>query len=169
MGHEHIDIELHQLGCKLVEAVVITLGPPIVDDNVLALLVSELAKARSQGVNLTSVLSVRENAKKADPVNFPGWLRCRRERPNQQGRRRSAAEQRDELAALHLRGHSITSSARASIDGGISSPSAFATIRLTTRSNLVGCSTGMSAGLVPRKILSTKSPPRLNWSRKLGP
>src|SRR5262249_23022255 len=110
MGHEHIDIEIHQLGCKLVEAVVITLGPPIVDDNVLALLVSELAKARSQGANLASVLSVRENAKKADPVNFPGWLRCRRERPNQQGRRRRAAEQRDERATPH----SITSSARAS-------------------------------------------------------
>src|SRR5262245_3901008 len=106
MGHEHIDIELHQLGCKLVEAVVITLGPPIVDDNVLALLVSELAKARSQGVNLASVLSVRENAKKADPVNFPGWLRCRRERPNQQGRRRRAAEQRDEIAPSHV-GHGL--------------------------------------------------------------
>jgi hypothetical protein len=27
--------------------------------------------------------------------------------------------------------------------------------RLTTRSNFVGCSTGMSAGFIPRKILST--------------
>src|SRR5262245_42439615 len=139
MGHEHIDIELHQLGCKLVEAVVITLGPPIVDDNVLALLVSELAKARSQGVNLASVLSVRENAKKADPVNFPGWLRCRRERPNQQGRRRSAAEQRDERAPPHIRVHSITSSARASSVGGTSRPSALAVLRLMINSTLVAC------------------------------
>src|SRR5262249_30680682 len=148
MGHEHIDIELHQLGCKLVEAVVITLGPPIVDDNVLALLVSELAKARSQGVNLASVLSVRENAKKADPVNFPGWLRCRRER---QGRRRSAAEQRDELAPLH----SMTSSASASNLSGISRPSALAVLRLMTSSYLVGACTGKSAGFSPFRIRST--------------
>ena len=33
--------------------------------------------------------------------------------------------------------------------GGTSRPSALAVIRLTTRSNLVGCSTGMSAGFVP--------------------
>ena len=85
MGYEHIDVELHQLGCELVEAVVSALGPPIVDDNVLALLVSELAKARSQGVNVASVLRVREHAKKADPVGLPGWLRARRERPRDRG------------------------------------------------------------------------------------
>jgi hypothetical protein len=44
--------------------------------------------------------------------------------------------------------------------GGTSRPSAFATIRLTTRSNLVGCSTGRSAGFAPRKISSIKSPAR---------
>src|SRR5215510_9914704 len=38
--------------------------------------------------------------------------------------------------------YSITSSARASRVGGISRPSALAVIRLTARSNLVGCSTG---------------------------
>jgi len=36
-----------------------------------------------------------------------------------------------------------------------SRPSALAVIRLMTRSNLVGCSTGKSAGFAPRKILST--------------
>src|SRR5262249_11975446 len=49
-------------------------------------------------------------------------------------RHRSAAEQRDELAASH----SITSSARANSDGGTSSPSAFAVLRLMTSSYLVG-------------------------------
>ena len=51
--------------------------------------------------------------------------------------------------------HSITSSARARSIGGISRPSAWAVVRLRTRSNLVGCSTGMSAGFAPRRILST--------------
>jgi hypothetical protein len=42
--------------------------------------------------------------------------------------------------------YSITSSARASRVGGTVRPSACAVIRFTTRSNLVGCSTGISAG-----------------------
>src|SRR5262249_2346846 len=61
-------------------------------------------------------------------------LRACRERP-----RRRAAEQRNELAALH----SITSSARASREGGTSRPSALAVLRLTTRSYLVGPCTGL--------------------------
>src|SRR5262249_38450025 len=65
-----------------------------------------------------------------------------------------AAEQRDELAAPH---HSITSSARASTVAGTARPSALAVTRLMTKSNLVGCSTGMSAGFAPRRILSTRS------------
>jgi len=47
--------------------------------------------------------------------------------------------------------YSITSSARASSDGGTVSPSALAVLRLITSSNLVGCSTGKSAGRVPRR------------------
>src|SRR5215831_11931857 len=59
-----------------------------------------------------------------------GLLRPRCDRP----RRRRAAEQRDELAPLHLRGHSITSSAMASTPGGIVMPSALAVLRLMTSS-----------------------------------
>src|SRR5262249_20365526 len=65
--------------------------------------------------------------------------------------------------------HSITSSARASSVGGISRPSAFAVVRFTTSSNLVGCSTGMSPGSAPRKIRSTKSAARRNRSLKFAP
>ena len=55
----------------------------------------------------------------------------------------------DELAAVH----SMTSSARARIDGGTVRPSALAVLRLTTSSNVVGCWTGRSAGLAPLRIL----------------
>ena len=48
--------------------------------------------------------------------------------------------------------YSITSSARASSVGGMSRPSALAVLRLMTSSNLVGCSTGKSAGFAPRRI-----------------
>jgi hypothetical protein len=51
--------------------------------------------------------------------------------------------------------YSITSSARASSVGGTSRPSALAVLRLITSSNLVGCTIGKSAGLVPFNILST--------------
>src|SRR3954451_23696597 len=67
------------------------------------------------------------------------------------------------------RTHSITSSARARSDGGTSRPSAFAVVRLMTRSILVGCSTGMSAGLVPRRTLSARAAVRRKRSGKFGP
>src|SRR5262249_37796750 len=57
----------------------------------------------------------------------------RRERP-----RRSAPEQRDERAPFHFPTHSITSSARASTDGGTSRPRALAALRLIASSYLVG-------------------------------
>ena len=43
-------------------------------------------------------------------------------------------------------------------------PSALATFMLTTSSNEVGCSTGMSAGLMPLCTLSTRSAERRCWS-----
>jgi hypothetical protein len=51
--------------------------------------------------------------------------------------------------------HSITSSAVASSEDGMSRPSAFAVLRLITKSNLVGCSTGRSEGFVPLRIRPT--------------
>src|SRR4051794_12273429 len=48
------------------------------------------------------------------------------------------------------RTHSITSSARPSSVAGTSRPSALAVLRLIRSSNLVGSSTGRSAGVPPR-------------------
>src|SRR6516165_6524073 len=78
-------------------------------------------------------------------------------------------EKRDVGIAAHSMFQSITSWARASSDGGISRPSAFAVLRLTTRSNLVGCWTGRSAGFVPRRILSTCSAAWRKRSIQFGP
>src|SRR5258707_11971820 len=64
---------------------------------------------------------------------------------------RRAAEQRDELAAVH----SITSSARASSVSGTVRPSALAVLRLITNSYLVGACTGRSAGFSPLRMRST--------------
>ncbi len=65
--------------------------------------------------------------------------------------------------------YSITSSARASSVGGISSPRVLAVVRLIMRSNLVGCSIGMSAGFAPRRILSTYSAVRRNSAGQFTP
>src|SRR5262249_25566620 len=51
--------------------------------------------------------------------------------------------------------HSMTSSARARIDGGTVGPSAVAVFKLMTSSNLVGCSIGRSAGSTPLRIFPT--------------
>src|SRR6266704_2301535 len=49
--------------------------------------------------------------------------------------------------------YSITWSAMEITPGGTSMPSAFAVLRLITNSNLVGCTTGRSAGFSPLRIL----------------
>src|SRR5262245_25758014 len=83
----------------------------------------------------------------ADASHALALLRARRERPY--GSR--AAEQPDELAALH----SITSSASASTASGTLRPSALAVLRLITSSYLVGACTGRSAGFSPLRMRST--------------
>jgi hypothetical protein len=85
-----------------------------------------------------------------NPIRQLRWLlRARRERP----RDCRAAEKRDELAPLH----STTSLARASSDGGMSRPSAFAVLRLMMSSISTACWNGKSAGLVPLRISHVSS------------
>ena len=55
----------------------------------------------------------------------------------------------------HCPTHSITSSARASSDGGTVRPSALAVLRLITSSYVVGAWTGISAGFSPLRMRST--------------
>ena len=74
-----------------------------------------------------------------------GWA-GRRARHREHGEDEAAVE----CASIH---YWITSSARSSSNCGIVMPSAFAVFRLITSSNLVGCSTGRSAGLAPFNIL----------------
>lgn len=66
-------------------------------------------------------------------------------------------------------GYWITSSAPASSEFGMPIPSDFAVFRLMSSSYFVGCSIGMSAGLAPFRILSTKSPALRNTAGRLSP
>src|SRR6516162_7227986 len=105
------------------------------DDNIATLNVAKVTQARPQSHGSTKLRSETQEPNNRD---FHLRLRARRERP-----RSGAAEQRDELASLH----SITSSAATSRFCGSVTPRAFAVLRLITSWNLVGCSTGRSAGL----------------------
>src|SRR5262245_46839006 len=69
-------------------------------------------------------------------------------RPSQGSSLSILTEPHDELVPIH----SITSSANASNLSGISRPSAFAVLRLITKSNFVDCWTGNSAGFSPLRM-----------------
>src|SRR5262249_18285197 len=144
MGDEHVDVEPKELLGQYRQPVVIALRPSELDDEIATFDPAEIAKSGAKRRNATCVTGRGHQTEKADTSDL-GRLRPRREWTC-----RRAAEKRDEVAARD----SITSSARASSVGGRSSPSAFAVVRLMVRSNLVGCSTGMSAGLAPRRTLS---------------
>src|SRR5438034_2076939 len=77
--------------------------------------------------------------------------------------------QTDSYSAAKKSSYSITSSARARSAGGMLSPSDFAVLRFITKSNLVGCSTGRSAGFVPLRILSTYPAARRDKSARFAP
>ena len=104
---------------------------------------------KSLGVLMAS-MDRKSNLRRDDPSSClisDGWSMSALRRPQHQKRLRAIAAKR------HY--YSITSSARASSAGGTSSPSAFAVVRLMTRSNLVGACTGRSAGFSPLRMRST--------------
>src|SRR4029079_14137601 len=81
--------------------------------------------------------------------------------------RRSLADPPNTVADEKLRNYSITSVAATNKELGKVSPSAFAVLLLRKNSIFAGSSTGMSAGLAPFRILSTKAAARRHiagWS-----
>src|SRR5262249_32737270 len=156
-GNDHGHLAAQQFTGHGRQPIVLVLCKPILDPQVVPLDIACLRQAESDCRSVGGSCCLRERAKKSDQ-RLLRLLRARRERPC--GR---AADQRDELAPLH----SITSSARAMNASEIASPIALAVLRLTTSSNLVGCSTGKSAVLAPFAILSTYSAARRNMAGKL--
>src|SRR5262249_29513781 len=141
----HTHLLADQIGHQLRIPILAAFRPAVCDRHVVALDITRFIQALPKGGHMGAGCCGRPDVDEPDHWHRR-LLRARRERP-----RRRAAEKRDELASFH----SITSSASASTVGGTSMPSVLTVLRLTTKSNLVGCSTGMSAGFAPRKILST--------------
>src|SRR5262245_30490386 len=148
-GEDDVWCKRRQFGRVFARIVHIAPGPAIVDLDVLpdrpAQLLQSLQESRIADLRLRIVRGVGHEH--ADAGYFLALLRARRKRP----RGSRAADERYERAPLH----SITSSARASSDGGISRPSALAVFRLITSSYLVGACTGRSAGFSPLRMRST--------------
>src|SRR5262245_50660485 len=146
-GHHHINVQTNELGRERREPFGSAVRGAVFDDQIATLDVGKFAQRISEGREVRGVLGQRQRFQHTDAPDFRPLLPMRRNRPS-----RRAAEQRDDLAPPD---HSITSSARVSSVDGTDKPRALAVVRLMTRSNLIGCSTGTSAGFAPRRILST--------------
>src|SRR5262249_36887438 len=109
---------------------------------------------------LRAFLSTRSLSAGGAGVVFWSWsslhahsLVLRLDRPWRQKENESCKESAQISAPMRRTAplHSMTSSARSKNDSGMVRPSALAVVKLMTRSNLVGCSTGRSAGFAPRR------------------
>src|SRR5262249_30283753 len=144
---DHVGILRHHFLGDLSKSIEVVVGKNRADMDVAAFQPAEFCKALPECRDAPFPFSGGLHAMYHN-TNVPHPLRLlcgRRQRP----RRCGAAEQRDEVAPSH---YSITSSARASREGGTSTPSALAVWRLTIRSNAVGSWTGRLAGLAPFRI-----------------
>src|SRR5262249_1497792 len=137
----------NQVGRHCGQPIGLILRPAIFDQNITA--VDKTGFAQPQAKCRYKIGSrLKPAAMEKSDYRHRGLLAPPRERP----RRGRAAEQRDERAALYRCSHLITSSARASSDGGTVRPSTLAACALMTSSNLVDCTTGSSAGFAPLRM-----------------
>ena len=109
---------------------------------------SAAVAASEAGIKQRVVISVFDNVEDRSAQTCRPAVLLRRSRPPVRARTGTHAVQQRVA-------YSITSSARASSVGGTSRPSAFAVLRLTTSSSLVGNSIGRSPGATPFRILCT--------------
>src|SRR5262249_33615640 len=136
VGRDQVDRATHELAHHGREAVGHALAVAVFVVDALAFDVAELAQGLAEAMPHRRVVNDSD-------ARYTRWLllRLRRQRP----RCRRAAEEGDELAALH----SISSSARPDSGSGTVMPSVLAVLRLMNSSTFVACCTGRSAGFSP--------------------
>src|SRR5262249_42750016 len=158
----HGHLTMNQISRQCGQPFVFVPGEAIFDSDVLTLDKACVFQTLTErGEELWGVAG-RPGVEDPDHRHRLGLPRARRSRPC----RGRSAEQRDELASLH---HSITSSATNRMSRLIVSPTSLAAFTLMTSSNLVGRSTGKSAGFAPLSILSTYVAVRRNRSSRFAP
>jgi hypothetical protein len=93
--HENLDLQAHQLGGELGEALVASFRQAPLDGKIRSLSIAKLAHALQQAI-VDGLQRGRPATQKSDPPQPLDLLRAHRERP-----RRRAAQKRDEVAPLH--------------------------------------------------------------------
>src|SRR5262249_46225955 len=144
----------HEVGRHCRQPVELIFGPAEFDRDILALDEASFFKALAKSAQRVGE-HIRRLAVQESDRRHRALLRvrgARREQPRSGGR---GAERSGQAAAAKPRAHSITSSAIASSVGGTVRPSVRAIWWLMTSSNLVDCTTGRSAGLVPLRMRAT--------------
>src|SRR5262249_44630311 len=160
LNDNNVDVLRNNVSHEVGQSISSSLGVTKLKDDVFSRLVAEFMQSCDEGLKQGRGLrdSERYNAYLANCTRCrlgSGYGGCSN-RTCQTGKKIPAS-------------HSITSSARASSVAGTSRPSALAVLRLISISNLVGCSTGRSAGFAPLKILSTYSAARRSMTSGFGP
>src|SRR5215470_7032516 len=97
MRSDHRHLTAYQIGCEVGQSVVLVLRPAILDRHILTLDVAGFTNALPECGQIACTISKRRAAEEPDHWHR-SLLRARHERP----RRRRAAEECDELPALHV-------------------------------------------------------------------
>ena len=146
LGYAERDQQRHrkpnQLGRERRQTIEPSLGVSVLDRDILADDKAGLLQSLQERGPL-GCFGLRRAA-----AEIANYRHARLRRGPKRRQRGGGVDQREELAASH----SMTSSARARIDGGTFKPSVSAVLRLTTSWNVVGCSTGRSEGFSPLRI-----------------
>src|SRR5262249_36615291 len=143
--NNHVDPEANQLGCKGRVTLRVTVRVTAFYGDILRLDVAQVAGPRPARIIGRPVCFRYQ-------ISDRSTLSCLLRPGGERRGKETAGKAGDERAPVH---YSIPSSARPSSDCGIVKPRALAVLRLITKSNLLGCSTGRSAGFAPLRILST--------------
>src|SRR5262245_12123151 len=150
VGDDDIDAHADQLRRKLRGPIGSFLRVAKLDPDVLTFGVAEALEPAAECIGERMRRRCRHQY--ADARHFSGLLRRLLRLSGEWPSENAPTYYGDERSPLH---YLITWSARSSTECGMVRRSALAVFRLITSSNLVGCSTGRSAGFAPLRILST--------------
>src|SRR5215470_16217586 len=159
---DHVNLEPEQFFREARESLWPTVSRAILHDDVLSLRISELLEPLPECLQVGGVRCSRYDFQQTDTIDLSRRLRLHGDRRGEE----PTSERAKERPPFH---YSITSSARASSDGGTVRPSALAVLRLMTNRNVVACWIGISLGLAPRRTLSTMSAAFRTASSRLYP
>jgi hypothetical protein len=118
--NDDVNLQAHQFVHEVGKPLVLPFRISVLDRDVLAFDVTEFAQALAERVRHISIRGPRGASQEPDPVHLPRRLRLGGQRYSEE-----AEDARDEGSPVH---YWMISSARASTDGGIVRPRAFAVL-----------------------------------------